>query len=352
MSIFITGGSGFVGLNLAGLLLARGEHVTLFSASAPLSGAVEELSRLPGRLDVVNGDVTDAKALAVALAASGAKRVIHAAAITAGPERDAREPQRVVAVNLGGTLNMLEAARAAGVTRYVQASTGAVYGAASMTSEPIAEDTHLPSPSTMYGISKYAAERAVLHLGELWGLDVVAGRLAVVFGPWEYQTGLRDRMSALWQLTRIARDGGEAVIPAQGVQDWIYAPDVARSLVALLDAPRLPHRLYHLGRNVRGALRHGRKNSRRGIRLFAIACPRLIPNGRWQRAARSAARRLTPRALGRTSGSNPSSTSIAALRITSTGWSSTRPSGATCRWCPELLSFCSGRDSAARATRP
>ena len=252
MSIFITGGSGFVGLNLAALLLARGDQVSLFSASAPLAGAIEELSRLPGKLSVVAGDVTDAPALGAALRASGAKRVIHAAAITAGPERDARDPQRVVAVNLGGTLNMLEAARDAGVTRYVQASTGAVYGAASHAAEPIGigEDSHLPLPSTMYGISKFAAERAVLHLGELWGMDVVAGRLAVVFGPWEYQTGLRDRMSALWQLARIARcgdAGGEAVIPAAGVQDWIYAPDVARSLVALLDAPQLPHRLYHLG---------------------------------------------------------------------------------------------------------
>jgi nucleoside-diphosphate-sugar epimerase len=247
MSIFITGGSGFVGLNLAALLLARGERVTLFSASAPVAGAVEELSGLPGELRVVAGDVTDAGALLSALRESVSTRVIHAAAITAGPERDAREPQRVVDVNLRGTLNMLEAARAQGVTRYVQASTGAVYGAASFAAEPIGEDSHLPSPSTMYGISKYAAERAVLHLGELWGMDVVAGRLAVVFGPWEYQTGLRDRMSALWQLTRVARDGGEAVVPAAGVQDWIYAPDVARSLVALLDAPRLPHRLYHLG---------------------------------------------------------------------------------------------------------
>jgi len=247
MSIFITGGSGFVGLNLAAALLARGEKVSLFSASAPLPGAVAELSRLPGELNVVAGDVTDAALLDAALRASGARRVIHAAAITAGPERDAREPQRGVEVNFRGTLNMLEAARAAGVTRYVQASTGAVYGAASFAAEPLGEDTHLPSPSTMYGISKYAAERAVLHLGALWGVDVVAGRLAVIYGPWEYQTGLRDRMSALWQLTRIARAGGEAVIPAGGVQDWMYAPDVARALVALLDAPRLAHRLYHLG---------------------------------------------------------------------------------------------------------
>jgi nucleoside-diphosphate-sugar epimerase len=247
MSVFITGGSGFVGLNLAAALLARGDKVTLFSASVPVAGAVDELSALPGELSVIAGDVTDATALEAALRASGARRVIHAAAITAGPERDAREPQRVVAVNLGGTLNMLAAARAAGVTRLVQASTGAVFGAASIAAEPIAEDEHLPSPSTMYGISKYAAERAVLHLGELWGMDVVAGRLAVIFGPWEYQTGLRDRMSALWQLTRIARSGGEAVIPAQGVQDWMYAPDVARALIALLDAPRPAHRLYHLG---------------------------------------------------------------------------------------------------------
>jgi len=246
LKVFLTGGSGFVGLNLAALLLSRGDDVALFSATPPLAGAMEELSKLPGRLTAELGDVTDSEALRGALVRSGAKHVVHIAAVTAGVDRDAREPRRVVEVNVLGTLHVLEAARHVDAQRFVLASTGAVFGSESFPPDLVTED-HLPSPVTMYDISKYAAERSVLHLGQLWDLDVVAGRLPMVFGSWEYRTGLRDNMSALWQLSRLARQGGEPVVPELGVQDWMYAPDAARALSLLLDAPVLQHRLYHLG---------------------------------------------------------------------------------------------------------
>jgi len=97
-----------------------------------------------------------------------------------GPERDAREPRRIAEVNLIGTLNVLEASRNSGVQRFVHASTGALFGAAGVgVPEPLDEERHRPVPESMYGITKYAAERSCLRLAALWGLDMRIGRLAL-----------------------------------------------------------------------------------------------------------------------------------------------------------------------------
>jgi nucleoside-diphosphate-sugar epimerase len=98
----------------------------------------------------------------------------------------------------------------------------------------------------MYGITKYAAERACFRLASLWKMDLVVGRLALAFGRWEYATGLRDRLSPPTLIARIALKGAEAVFPPLGPTDYIYGPDVARALIALLDARSPSYRLYHL----------------------------------------------------------------------------------------------------------
>jgi nucleoside-diphosphate-sugar epimerase len=176
-------------------------------------------------------------------------------AITAGPERDAREPRRIAEVNLIGTLNVLEAAKNSAVRRFVHASTGALYGAAGIgVAEALDEERHRPVPESMYGITKYAAERSCLRLAALWGLDVRIGRLAQVFGRWEHASGVRDRLSMPTELARIARAGGEAVFAPLGNTDYIYGPDVASALIALLDAKAPSHRLYHLGTGTAWAL--------------------------------------------------------------------------------------------------
>jgi nucleoside-diphosphate-sugar epimerase len=151
-------------------------------------------------------------------------------------------------VNFLGTLNVLEAAREHKVRRFVHASTGALFGAAGIgVAEPLDEERHRPVPESMYGITKYAAERSCLRLGALWELDVRIGRLALAFGRWEHASGVRDRLSPPTEIARIALAGGEAVFPPLGATDYIYAPDVARALIALADARAPSHRLYHLG---------------------------------------------------------------------------------------------------------
>ncbi len=245
--ILLSGGSGFVGLNVAEQLLARGDEVLILDLRPPPAAFSKAL--------FVQGDVSNMELIGQTFARHSPTHVIHMSAITAGPERDAREPQRIAEVNLIGTLNVLEASKKLGVRRFVHASTGALYGAAGIgVAEPLDEERHRPVPESMYGITKYAAERSCLRLATLWGLDVRIGRLAQVFGRWEHASGLRDRLSLPTEIARIARAGGEAVFPPLGDTDYIYAPDVAGALIALADAKTPSHRLYHLGTGTAWAL--------------------------------------------------------------------------------------------------
>jgi nucleoside-diphosphate-sugar epimerase len=249
MSILVTGGAGFVGLNLLEALLGRGETVVAFDAQPVPAAALEDFAALPGRLHAVSGDVRDREAIVRTMAAHAVDRLIHAAAVTAGPERDATDPGGIAEINLVGTIRALEAARKHGVRRVVHVGTGAVYGDLGIVpGNRLDEVDHVPRPVAMYPITKYAAERTCLRLGALWGMDIVVGRLAMVFGRWEYESGARDRMALPLQTVRLAARGEEArILRIEELRDWIYAPDVAAGLLALLDAPALQSRVFHVG---------------------------------------------------------------------------------------------------------
>lgn len=267
--ILLTGGAGFVGLNVAEQLLARGEDLLLLDLSPPPPGFLKA-----GRFE--SGDVTDGVALERVFSSAKIEKIIHLAAITADPERDAREPRRIAEVNLIGTINLLEAARKHGVRRFVHASTGALYGAAGVgVAEPLDEERDRPVPDSMYGITKYAAERTCLRLAALWGMDVRIGRLATAFGRWEHETGARRYLSPPTRIARLALAGGEAVFLPLPATDYIYAPDLARALIALLDAPAPAHRLYHLGAGAAWALPE-----------WCALMARRFPAFRWRESAR------------------------------------------------------------------
>jgi nucleoside-diphosphate-sugar epimerase len=80
----------------------------------------------------------------------------------------------------------------------------------------------------------------VLRLGPGLGVEVCAGRINAVFGPWERDTGLRDTLSPHLQMIAMANEGRQAVLAEGADRDWIYAPDVAQAFVRMLEAPSLP----------------------------------------------------------------------------------------------------------------
>ncbi len=249
----VIGGGGFVGLNIVEHLLARGDAVRLFDLGAPPEAARAFLADLPGALEVQTGDVCSADAMARAMAGVG--DVVFGAAVTAGPERDRTAPERTLDVNLGGFLAALRAAHDAGVRRFVNLSSAGAYGAAGFHGTgPMTEDDPAADPRTVYSITKFASERMADRMGEVWGLDTVSVRLSAVFGRWERRTGVRDTPSPQMQILAAFQDGKPALIDRVDHRDWIYAPDVARAVAALLAAGTLPAPLYNVSSGRRWAV--------------------------------------------------------------------------------------------------
>lgn len=128
MRVLIAGGQGFVGLNIAEQLLKRGDTVALFGPdSAPLAFKTA-LSALPGELITMEGDVSKRDDLEHAFGGFKPDRVVNAAAITAGLDREKSAARRIFEVNLLGTVEVLEACLRHQLPRMVQLSTGSVFG--------------------------------------------------------------------------------------------------------------------------------------------------------------------------------------------------------------------------------
>lgn len=239
MAIMITGGAGYIGRWLAHELLAHDIEVVAFDRQAPDPAW---RPALPASTRMVTGDVTD-RAACLALAQSQPfSAIVHLAGIvTMGCERD---PDLGMRVNLGGTHNILEAARLAGIPRVVFASTISVYGP--NVTQPMTEQTPA-EPLTWYGQSKLLAEQLGLYYQRRWGLDFRAARLAAIVGPSRnaasgsatMYTSLIVERAALGQPYEIDVDP-EAGTPV------CYARDAARALSTLAVAPAAPQRIYHI----------------------------------------------------------------------------------------------------------
>jgi len=171
----ITGGAGFIGANLAHALVARGESVRILDDFS--TGRAENLDGIEDRIEILRGDLRDPAV--VARAVHGIEVVLHQAALNSNP-RSIKEPGLTNAVNVGGTLLLLEAARAVGVRRVVYASSSSVYG--DTPGLPKTEEMPL-SPKAPYGVSKLAAEYYCRVFTQVYGLETVSLRYFNVFGP-------------------------------------------------------------------------------------------------------------------------------------------------------------------------
>lgn len=246
MTVFLTGGSGFVGLALLERLLGQGRTVVNFDRRAVPDAVRPRLAALPGRLIEVAGDVGDPASVEAALRAHAAERVIHAAAVTSGAAREAAAPETVLAVNILGTAVVARAAAVCGVGRFVLIGSVAAFGQGRPMAATLDEDTP-HAPRTLYSLGKSAAETVVARVGELHGLDWVIGRLGTVFGPYEHGTGLRDTLSPVHQVTAAAFAGRAVTLSRPARRNWHYVRDAVHGLVTLLDAPVLRNRAYNLG---------------------------------------------------------------------------------------------------------
>ena len=222
----ITGGAGFIGSNLAHTLVAQGESVRILDDFS--SGRPKNLDGIQDRVEIVRGDLRDP--VAVARAVEGIEIVFHQAALNSNP-RSIKEPGPTNAVNVGGTVLLLEAARQAGVRRLVYASSSSVYGELS----PVLPKTEeLPLlPKAPYGVSKLAAELYCRVFAQVYGIETVSLRYFNVFGPRQHPDS--EYAAVIPRFLRRMLAGQRPVIYGDGEQSRDFTP-VANVVAANLCA--------------------------------------------------------------------------------------------------------------------
>jgi UDP-glucose 4-epimerase len=225
--VLVTGGAGFIGSHVADSLIGDGYEVVVVDdlstgRAANLDGALSAGAVLH------EGDIRDGERIADLVASAAPDVVFHLAA-QIDVRRAVADPAFDAAVNVGGTINVLEAARRASVGRVVNSSTGgAIYGDAA--SVPTAEDT-VPAPMAPYGQSKHAAEGYLGLYGRLHGLSAVSLRYANVYGPRQDPHG-EGGVVAIF-CGKLA-EGGTPVAFGDGLQtrDYVYVGDVVEANLA------------------------------------------------------------------------------------------------------------------------
>lgn len=215
----ITGGAGFIGVNLARTLSdhsAAGELIAFDNFS---TGYLDD-AEAAGFDKIVTGDIRDLES--VASAVSGADAIVHLAAQPGVPS-SLRDPHLDMELNVAGTLNVLVAARDAGVERVVLASSAAPLGSA----PPPASESVLPQPLSPYGASKLASEAYASAFAGSFGLSTYALRFSNVYGPWSYAKG---SVVALWCRQLLA--GESITINGDGTQtrDFVHVQDICQAI--------------------------------------------------------------------------------------------------------------------------
>jgi UDP-N-acetylglucosamine/UDP-N-acetyl-alpha-D-glucosaminouronate 4-epimerase len=225
----VTGGGGFIGSHLVDRLLDLGHSVRVLDNFS--TGRRTNLRCAPAHVELIEGDLRDPDT--VRRAAQGAEIVLHQGALPSVP-RSVNDPRTTNAVNVEGTLNVLLAARDAGVRRVVVASSSSVYG--DTPTLPKVE-TMPPMPRSPYAISKLAAEQYTCAFASLYGLETVALRYFNVFGPRQDPTS--QYAGVIARFCTAALRGQPYTVQGDGLQsrDFTYVENVVQANLLAATAP-------------------------------------------------------------------------------------------------------------------
>jgi UDP-glucose 4-epimerase len=236
MNFLITGAAGFLGSSLANHLAREGHQVR----------GLDDLSTgdpkvLAPDVHFTRGDVSDRPKLWTLL--QDVDVVYHLAARVSVQE-SILYPRDYNAVNVGGTVALMEAMRDVGVKRVVLASSGAVYG--DMTDGSLKE-SDTPNPRSPYAVSKISAEFYVRTIGALWSIETVSLRIFNAYGPGQYLPP--SHPPVVPHYLRQALRGGTLVAHGDGSQtrDYIYVDDVVSAMVAASTAPNVNGLVLNVG---------------------------------------------------------------------------------------------------------
>ena len=248
MRALVTGGAGFIGSNLVDTLLDRGDEVTVIDNL--VSGKRENLRAALSRgAGFDEADIRDAEAMRRVLGSARPDIVFHLAA-QIDVRKSIEDPAWDAGVNVVGTINVLDAARQAGVKRVVNTSTGgAIYGDADVMPTP---ESAPPRPMAAYGQSKFCAEAYCGWYERLYGLSSVILRYGNVYGPRQDPHG-EAGVVAIFCGKVLA--GERPVIYGDGRQtrDYTYVGDIVAANLAAAAHPEA-HGAYNIGTGIESSV--------------------------------------------------------------------------------------------------
>jgi len=234
MHYLVTGGAGFIGSNLASALLAEGLRVRVLDNF--LTGKKENLAGLAERygdaFELVKGDLRDLEI--TRRAAEGTEYVLHQGALPSVP-RSVADPVLSNAINVGGTLNLLVAARDAGVRRVVFAASSSAYGD---TPELPKRESMTPNPKSPYAAQKLAGEHYMRIFREVYGLETISLRYFNVFGP--KQDPKSTYAAVIPRFITSVLSGTPPTVYGDGLQtrDFTYIENVVQANLQACKAPK------------------------------------------------------------------------------------------------------------------
>lgn len=243
MRAIVTGGAGFIGSNLVDALVQRGDQVRIIDNLS--TGRRENVaSALDAGADLVEADLTDGAAMHQLVNEVRPDAIFHLGA-QIDVRRSVADPAYDAHINVEGTINMLEAARAADVARFVNTSTGgAIYGEGRILPAP---EDHPVAPEAGYGQSKFAAEGYCELYRRLHGLGTVSLRYGNVYGPRQDPLG-EAGVVAIFCGKLLAGERPTVFGDGRQTRDYVYVGDVvAANLVA---ADSSGEGAYNIGRGV------------------------------------------------------------------------------------------------------
>ncbi len=234
----VTGGGGFIGSHIAERLMKDGHSVRIVDNFA--TGKRENVAHLDGDVHVFDIDITNLAALRHAVA--GADYVYHQAALASVP-RSIEDPLATHATNVTGTLNVLIAARDAGIKRLVYAASSSAYGDYE---GEFKVETMAPRPLSPYGVSKLAAEYYCQSFTAVYGLETVALRYFNVFGPRQDETS--QYAAVIPKFISAMMTGTSPTIYGDGTQsrDFTYIDNVVHGNLLAMHAPQIAGEVINL----------------------------------------------------------------------------------------------------------
>jgi nucleoside-diphosphate-sugar epimerase len=237
-------GAGLVGAQVARILIEEGERPVLFDTAPQTEALAEHFDPAKAAMEV--GDILRPITLAGVLQRHKITRIAHTAAnpmLTLGAQRD---PYAAINLNIMGTVNVIEAARAFGIKRVVVSSSNVLnhfVGGGDGSNDPMRE-TAFPRPTTFYASTKQAIESLGLNYARWHGIEFAALRYGAVFGPWSGAGG-GGPSNIMKEAVRRALAGEEAVLPA-GAMEWVYSKDAGTGTVQALKAKELGFGVFNI----------------------------------------------------------------------------------------------------------